>query len=130
MESLQQKADTSTCGDMIVYQLVVFVLFYLSLIVIIAAMYLKYRRECRHMEQNEGSDKANFFMVKRLMDQYDQKQRFSSTVRQERLLSHRGPPPNSATHRNSEARVTNTSNRFSALLIKDRREQEDETEFL
>ena len=52
---------------MIVFQLVVFILFYVSLIIIIVSMYWKYRRECYEMEKNEGSE-ANFRMVKRLME--------------------------------------------------------------
>lgn len=36
-------------------------------------MYCKYRRECKQMAKNEGSE-ANFRMVKRLMEQYDQKE--------------------------------------------------------
>ena len=76
---LQEQPDQGSCSDMIIYQLVIFVLFYLSLIVIIICMYVKYRRECKEMEKNEGSE-ANFMMVKRLMEQYDQKQRYSSTA--------------------------------------------------
>ena len=60
------------CDSMIIFQLVVFVLFYVSLIVIIVLMYCKYRRECVQMAKNEGSE-ANFRMVKRLMEQYDKK---------------------------------------------------------
>ena len=60
------------CKNMIVFQLIVFVLFYASLFLIIIFMYIKYRRECKEMEKNQGSE-ANFRMVKRLMEQYDQK---------------------------------------------------------
>ena len=55
---------------MIIFQLIVFVFFYVSLILIIVAMYCKYRRECSLMAKNADSD-ANFRMVKRLMEQYD-----------------------------------------------------------
>ena len=55
---------------MIVFQLVVFVCFYASLIIIIIFMYCKYLRECSQMAKHEGSE-ANFRMVKRLMEQYD-----------------------------------------------------------
>ena len=62
--------ENHKCNNMIIFQLVVFVFFYASLILIIVAMYWKYRRECNQMAKNEGSE-ANFRMVKRLMEQYD-----------------------------------------------------------
>lgn len=61
---------------MIYFQLAVFVLFYASLIVIIIYMYYKYRKECKMMAANEGSE-ANFRMVKKLMQQYDTRSRMS-----------------------------------------------------
>ena len=60
-------SDSHQCDSMIIFQLVVFVFFYLSLIIIIVLMYCKYRRECIQMAKNEGSE-ANFRMVKRLME--------------------------------------------------------------
>lgn len=58
----------ANCNSMIYFQLVVFVLFYVSLIVIIICMYVKYRRECREMQEDSSTD---YRMVRRLMDQYD-----------------------------------------------------------
>jgi hypothetical protein len=41
-------------------------------------MYYKYRKECKMMAANEGSE-ANFRMVKKLMQQYDTRSRMSIT---------------------------------------------------
>ena len=56
---------------MVIIQLIVFIVFYVSLILIIIIMYCKYRRECKEMEKNVGSE-VNYRIIKRLMEQYDQ----------------------------------------------------------
>ena len=97
----------------------IFVLFYVSLIVIIIWMYVKYRIECKEMAKNEGSE-ANFVMVKRLMEQYDQKQRQSTNSTRERLHSSRGPLllTGSGDLRDTLPRESSFANRYSTLIFK------------
>ena len=52
---------------MIIFQVIVFAVFYASLIAIIIFMYCKYRKECQEMERDEGSE-SNYRMVTRLID--------------------------------------------------------------
>ena len=63
---------------MIYFQLAVFILFYLSLVIIIICMYCRYRKECKFMKENEDSQ-TNFNMLKRLM-QVVQKQSMRNEV--------------------------------------------------
>ena len=63
--------DKPECERMVIIQLIVFIVFYVSLILIIIIMYCKYRRECKEMEKNVGSE-VNYRIIKRLMEQYDQ----------------------------------------------------------
>ena len=64
--------DDDACELTITFTAAVFVLFYGSLIGIIAWMYCKYRRELAQMAKND-SRVDNFQLVKKLMAQYDQK---------------------------------------------------------
>ena len=51
--------EDDKCGDMITYQLVIFILFYVTLIVVIVCLCLKHRQECK---QKEGGE-SNFMIV-------------------------------------------------------------------
>ena len=95
---------------MIGFQLIVFVLFYVSLIIIIACMYCKYRRECKEMADNEGSEEK-FRMVKKLMQVYDTKDRGSFNHHSREILKHEatGGDPS----RESLLVRRNTYNRYS-----------------